>query len=1028
MVKPFAGVSLLVWIFLGLCAFIPRQATADAVCSSYKGQAVINELRIGSSGTSNKANQIELFNSNNLAASVWQSWKIRLSYKSVNGRRTYTRTYYLKSGFTNTGQFIFNSNKATYQINLNGRPYDVALLDKSGNFIDYVAVEGNIQAVPSCMATTVVNAAASTKKTSGNIARIPDAGSWPASVTNTIGHSIGKSNMCTASGSDLIVSNNIDNANPLLKVTPTTDTVTVSNNSCSNTVSGITLTVSGISTSNFSGLGYTRSQGPSTQGVSALVWTVGTLAPGVTATLTVTGLPQLLGTLTTVAAITTPASGLVNTGDDSDSATITVRDYNYVGFEQASDSITEGTDDSYSAVIVADNVSSKKITVNYSVSGSANNGDTDLSSSGSVVIDPNDPDSPDEATINFLIKDDAVVEPVKNIIFTITGISSTDSFDKLDSSQKSMTVTLLDDDSPPPVNIAASGFNGFDSSTAAGAVTGVIKTKVSGSAIDLDVVALDSVGSPLPKFTGDVAVELVDDASGSCSTDALIGATQTVTFDTGDLGRKSVAFMENDAWKNVRLRIKYPAANPTITACSSDNFAVRPASLAGVAKDADWGTAGTTRTLNANTTSGTPIHKAGQPFTLMATAYNTGGTLTAGYDGIPVVSLTGCTLPTSGCIEGVLSSGTFLGGGGTVTSPTASYSEVGAITAVFSDVDFAAVDANDSTLAERTVPSAAVTIGRFVPDHFDVTANVPKFSPACGSFTYLGQPFGFGTAPVLTITAKNSSGMVTQNYAATLWNMPTDGSTVTGQAWSAASGNVSAVSGILSSANVSSLGAGIGIINFSVGDPATGGGLAFQRNTTIMAPLIASLTLSANIIDSDGVSYSGNPYLLGNIGFDDGNAATGNDAQLRYGRIGLVNAYGSELVALPVSLTAQYWNGTAFVLNTSDGCTPITAPVSGAGLTFYPEVLSTILGNHLSAAETTATISATGKLTAGDGQLNFSAPGTGNDGYLDISLQVPIWLKFDWNTATVGDEPPSARATFGIYKGNNRNIFLREVY
>jgi len=470
--------------------------------------------------------------------------------------------------------------------------------------------------------------------------------------------------------------------------------------------------------------------------------------------------------------------------------------------------------------------------------------------------------------------------------------------------------------------VTPSSFNGFDSSTAASAITGVIKTKVAGNAINLDVIALNSSGRVETQFTGDVAVELVNAASGSCSTYSVIGTTKVMAFNASDLGRKSVTFSENDARKNIRLRIKYPTFSPTIVVCSSDNFAVRPASLTGTAKDTNWTTPGTTRTLNTNTTSGTPIHKAGQPFSLTATAYNTGGMVTSGYNGSPVANLTSCVLPVSGCINGVLSSGAFSSSAGTVTSTTASYSEAGAIAATLSDVNFSAVDAADSsTIAERTVSSAAFTIGRFVPDHFDVTANTPKFNPGCSSFTYLGQPFGLSTAPVLTITAKNNSGTVTKNYAATLWNMPTNGSTITGQAWSSASGNVSVISN-LPSANVTSLGSGIGTINFSVGDPATGGGLTFQHNTAI-APFNANLTLSANITDSDGVSDSSNPYLLSNIGFDDGNAATGNDSQQRYGRIGLANAHGSELIALPVSLNAQYWNGSAFVLNTNDSCTPI---------------------------------------------------------------------------------------------------------
>ena len=401
--------------------------------------------------------------------------------------------------------------------------------------------------------------------------------------------------------------------------------------------------------------------------------------------------------------------------------------------------------------------------------------------------------------------------------------------------------------------------------------------------------------------------------------------------------------------------------------------------------------------------------------------------VTSNYNGSPVVNLTSCILPASGCINGVLSSGAFAGSAGTVTSTTSSYSEAGTVTAKLSDVNFASVDATDgSSIAERTVSSQEFTVGRFVPDHFDITANSPKFNPGCGSFTYLGQPFGFGTTPLLTVTAKNSSGIVTQNYASTLWKMPANGSTITGQSWSAANGTVSAVNN-LPAADVSYSSPGTGAIHFSVGDPSTGGGLVFQR-TSAIAPFNGNLTLSANITDSDGVSYGANPYLLTNIGFDDGNAATGNDAQIRFGRMDLANAHGSELLNMPVSLTAQYWNGTAFVTNAIDSCTSLSTPVSGAGLTFYPEVPSNAQGNHLGASETFATVSATGKFVAGDGQLKFSAPGTGNDGYLDINIQTPNWLKFDWNAAAAGDEAPSGRITFGVYKGYDNQIYLREVY
>lgn len=581
-----------------------------------------------------------------------------------------------------------------------------------------------------------------------------------------------------------------------------------------------------------------------------------------------------------------------------------------------------------------------------------------------------------------------------------------------------------------------SSFNGFESLTAGGATTGAIKTKIAGTTFNVDLVALNSTGTAvLTAFIGDVAVELVNATSGTCSSYPTIGSTKVATFAATDLGRKSVSFTENNAWKNVRLRLKYPTFSPTVITCSSDNFAIRPARFSASATDTTWTTAGTTRTLNAGSATATPTHKAGQPFTLTATAYNSAGVATSGYSSsAPTVSLIGCILPTSGCTTGSLSGGTFTVTSGIATSTLASYSEIGAISASIDDASFAAVDAADgSSAAERTISSGAFSIGRFVPNHFDVTANAPKFSPACNRFSYIGQPFGFGTAPMLTITAKNSAGTVTQNYAGGLWNMPGNGSTITGQSWSAASGTVSPI-GSLPAPTVASSGAGVGTITFAVGNPASGGGLSFSR-TTAITPFNASLSLAANIADSDGVSYAGNPFVLSGIGFDDGNAATATDAQMRYGRIRLSNAHGSELTTLPVPMTAQYFNGTAFVAATDDQCSvatvslsdPIAAPTDS--LTVADSCIwdnDTLSGGNRCATIGTAADNYREAAGLTDGNFNLNLKATNKIGALDVTATVANWLKFDWTGN--GNQNPVARATFGIFKGDSKQIYLREVY
>jgi MSHA biogenesis protein MshQ len=157
---------------------------------------------------------------------------------------------------------------------------------------------------------------------------------------------------------------------------------------------------------------------------------------------------------------------------------------------------------------------------------------------------------------------------------------------------------------------------------------------------------------------------------------------------------------------------------------------------------------------------------------------------------------------------------------------------------------------------------------------------------------------------------------------------------------------------------------------------------------------------------------------------------------MRFGRLRLQSANGSERLPLSLRVEAQYWNGSGFIVNALDGCTSLSAA-------------NVALGNYrgnLAAGETTASVpSAT--LSAGVGSLRFSAPGAGNNGSVDVSLNLSgvaagvsclagmgtstgaslSWLQGAWCGAA-HDDDPSARATFGIYRAGDRIIYLRENY
>jgi MSHA biogenesis protein MshQ len=203
------------------------------------------------------------------------------------------------------------------------------------------------------------------------------------------------------------------------------------------------------------------------------------------------------------------------------------------------------------------------------------------------------------------------------------------------------------------------------------------------------------------------------------------------------------------------------------------------------------------------------------------------------------------------------------------------------------------------------------------------------------------------------------------------------------------------------------------------GEVTVAANLKFARPTTTTADATwgpyEALNLGVAPQDGEGVTLL--PAAL-NL---DASTPAGNERQTvgsatkeRFGRLRLTNAFGSEMLPLSVPATVQYYNGTNWVINTLDSSSP-PAPWAVS-----PAVPTALLGGT---GNTTPSLGAA--LTSGVASLSASAPGTGNRGYLDLTVTVPDYLKFFWTGATATD--PTARVSFGIYKGNNRIIYRREV-
>jgi MSHA biogenesis protein MshQ len=69
--------------------------------------------------------------------------------------------------------------------------------------------------------------------------------------------------------------------------------------------------------------------------------------------------------------------------------------------------------------------------------------------------------------------------------------------------------------------------------------------------------------------------------------------------------------------------------------------------------------------------------------------------------------------------------------------------------------------------------------------------------------------------------------------------------------------------------------------------------------------------------------------------------------------------------------------------------------------------------------------------------VNLSSPGPDINGYIEVTPDLRTtgadlkWLRFDWSSETstsTFDDNPTAKATFGIYKGNPVQIYIQQAF
>ena len=453
-------------------------------------------------------------------------------------------------------------------------------------------------------------------------------------------------------------------------------------------------------------------------------------------------------------------------------------------------------------------------------------------------------------------------------------------------------------------------------------------------------------------------------------------------------------------------------------------------------------------------------HTAGAGFTLSITALGANDGVLPGYSpGALQMRLQRLVPAATGAVESQLQ----VANNQTVTSSvSANWQDVsvdpftsGAWTydqAASSEVGSYVWDSQDANYLGNSIQAdstggSAITFNRFIPAYFSVEAAItPQLENQCaGQFTYIGQPFGFsiGSEPELLVTAYNALGQITQNYSDSLWALNpgssgltavtvADNSTYIGDLNALVVGSVPVVSDHTQyngEGAITLLDTKLAYNKISTPAPSAGNGSPFNADV--------SMSFDASFLtDADGVCYqSSYPGSCEGFSF---NSIQG--AQMRYGRLRIENTFGPETETLTAPLVTEYYDNGNWMINVQDSCTALSLSQSSGQVS----VANVSEGNdEQDITSYLPGISSTGVLSAGkspDTMINLGPAmqnGIALRGAVRLTLEPAAsgadwagYLNIDWDGDgdIDTDDKPSGEAFFGIYRGNDRTIHIREGY
>ncbi|TMO84009.1 agglutinin biogenesis protein MshQ [Pseudoalteromonas spongiae] len=483
----------------------------------------------------------------------------------------------------------------------------------------------------------------------------------------------------------------------------------------------------------------------------------------------------------------------------------------------------------------------------------------------------------------------------------------------------------------------------------------------------------------------------------------------SVNFDATDNNRAKLNVNYTDSG-SITLQASKTVDTGASVSGSSNSFVVRPERF----------NITVTGDPNASDAEDSVFKMASEDFTIQVEAHNANGAITRNFRSADITGTVALThnlqVPQAGT-PGALSPSTVPSNGfisGVANLANVKFNEVGIITI------------NASLLASNylnhsgggSITGEKSNIGRFIPAQFEMTEQTLK--SGCNSFTYYSQPFDELS---YTITAQDVLGNRLRNYTynansslnfarASIENLIENDDAANYKSATQLASRYS-----LSADDGTEWQQGLYVVNVN--------NATLERDSAPSIPMTQVMPL-VRLTDQDGKALNDlNQNADRVLGVADsraigtvviGGVEVISVMEMRYGRLTLSNNYGSEYEPLQIPMKVEYWDGTNFVVNTSDSCSTYN-------------FANLVIEDNQPLEDDWSDSFAAGIYKSGR-ELFLTAPTPTEQRTYNVDYVSPEkWLQFDWNNDgnynDVNDNP-NAVLQFGRFRGNDRVIYWRE--